>query len=127
MKTSPQILVDIDPPIATIKDVAGRRLKVHLTTGEATLVFPLDESVSSTGTHSRSEWPQFPGNPRVIQKKGMRVVGGVGRVPLPIQMNVDSLLFFPKRDFKSTTPTQDATKSIAAVTEWLDIFRSWLA
>lgn len=85
MNTSPQILVDIDPPIAAVKDVAGRRLGVALATGDATLVFPSGESTVTSPGLDRRDWPEFPGKPvpRVLQKEGIHAVTSSRLLPVP--------------------------------------------
>ncbi len=128
MNTSPQILVDIDPPIAAVKEVAGRRLGVVLATGEATLVFPSCAIPATSREFDRRDWPEFPGKPapRVLLKKGIYAVTSSHLLPTPGQVNIDALLFFSKRPISISAAHQDAVDLIAAAAGWLATFRSWI-
>lgn len=131
MRNTIETIVSVLPPIAATTELAGRKYKVHLQTGPAQIVLPLESSEipPPTRPNQRSTWPPFPGKrePPVLRPVGMSVGATATAVPAMNQLNIDALIF---RTDLNDTPMESGSHGeidlAEAISNWLEIARSWI-
>jgi hypothetical protein len=123
-----QMLVRIDPPIAALYEVEGKKLNIKLGNTRAKICFPFNGPLSGVSSSNLATWPTFPGTrvPYVLTPIEAGVPVSLTLIPQPKQFDFDAIMFLVSGNPAELTTHQDVIDLTALLGEWITTFRAWI-